>query len=156
MYWAESGCLILRCKLHSVVCIAHVCQVIAYKLASNCFSTTTVRAHDTTLKKAPLSGVYLTLPCTHRCISLQHGAVCFTPPTYVLRWKVAAKDRQTLFFLFVHGSVHHNILWNSQQMQLYAVNFIPLLSSLYMFRASYTPVIRSTMFNCIYSHWYKP
>ena len=47
-------------------------------------------------------------------------------------------------------------LWNNQQMQLYAVNFIPLLSSLYMFRAPHTPIIRSTMFNCIYSHWYKP
>ena len=48
------------------------------------------------------------------------------------------------------------ILLNNQQMQLYAVNFIPLLSSLYMFRAAHTPIIRSTMFNCIYSHWYKP
>ena len=33
---------------------------------------------------------------------------------------------------------------NNQQMQLYAVNFIPLLSSLYMFRAAHTPIIRST------------
>ena len=41
---------------------------------------------------------------------------------------------------------------NNQQMQLYAVNFIPLLSSLYMFRAAHTPIIRSTKFNCIYSH----
>jgi len=41
-------------------------------------------------------------------------------------------------------------------MQLYAVNFIPLLGSLYIFRVFYTPVIRSTIFNCIYSHWYKP
>ena len=48
------------------------------------------------------------------------------------------------------------ILWNNQQMELYAVNFIPLLSSLYMFRAPHTPIIRSTMFNCIYSHWYEP
>ena len=48
------------------------------------------------------------------------------------------------------------ILWNNQQMQLYAVNFIPLLGSLYMFRVFYTPVIRSKIFNCIYSHWYKP
>ena len=40
-------------------------------------------------------------------------------------------------------------------MQLYAVNFIPLLSSLYMFRAAHTPIIRSTKFNCIYSHWYN-
>ena len=30
-------------------------------------------------------------------------------------------------------------------MQLYAVNFIPLLSSLYMFRAAHTPIIRSTI-----------
>ena len=36
-------------------------------------------------------------------------------------------------------------------MQLYAVNFIPLLSSHYMFRAAHTPIIRSTKFNCIYS-----
>ena len=28
-------------------------------------------------------------------------------------------------------------------MQLYAVNFIPLLGSLYMFRVFYTPIIRS-------------
>jgi len=41
-------------------------------------------------------------------------------------------------------------------MQLYAVNFIPLLGSLYMFREPHTPIIRSTMFNCTYSHWYKP
>ena len=39
------------------------------------------------------------------------------------------------------------ILWNNQQqMQLYAVNFIPLLGSLYMFRVFYTPIIRSTIF----------
>ena len=31
-------------------------------------------------------------------------------------------------------------------MQLYAVNFIPLLGSLYMFRVFYTPIIRSTIF----------
>jgi len=41
-------------------------------------------------------------------------------------------------------------------MQLYAVNFIPLLDSLYMFRVFCTPIIRSTIFNCIYSQWYKP
>ena len=46
-----------------------------------------------------------------------------------------------------------SILWNNQQMQLYSVNFIPLLGSLYMFRVFYTPIIRSTIFNCIYSHW---
>ena len=31
-------------------------------------------------------------------------------------------------------------------MQLYAVNFIPLLGSFYMFRVFYTPIIRSTIF----------
>jgi len=31
-------------------------------------------------------------------------------------------------------------------MQLYAVNFIPLLGSLYMFRVFYTPIIRSAIF----------
>ena len=30
-------------------------------------------------------------------------------------------------------------------MQLFAVNFIPLPGSLYMFRAFYTPIIRSTI-----------
>ena len=48
------------------------------------------------------------------------------------------------------------LLWHNQQMQLYAVNFIPLLGSPYMFRVFYTPIIRSTIYNCIYSHWYKP
>ena len=51
--------------------------------------------------------------------------------------------------------MHHNILRNNQQVQLYAVNFISLLSSLYMFRAAHTPIIRSTKFNCIDSHWYN-
>ena len=40
-------------------------------------------------------------------------------------------------------------------MQLYALNFIPLLSSPYVFRAAQTPIIRSTKFNCIYSEWYN-
>ena len=34
---------------------------------------------------------------------------------------------------------------NNQQIQLYAVNFIPLLGSLYIFRVFYTPIIRSTI-----------
>ena len=34
-------------------------------------------------------------------------------------------------------------------MQLYALSFIPLLGSLYMFRVFYTPIIRSTIFNCM-------
>ena len=33
---------------------------------------------------------------------------------------------------------------NNQQMQLYSVNVIPLLGSLYMFRVFYTPIISST------------
>ena len=31
-------------------------------------------------------------------------------------------------------------------MQLYAVNFIPLVGSLYMFRVFYTPIIRNIIF----------
>ena len=53
--------------------------------------------------------------------------------------------------VFVSLSVSPSIR-NNQQMQLYAVKFIPLLSSLYMFRAAHTPIIRSTT---IYSHWYN-
>jgi len=34
---------------------------------------------------------------------------------------------------------------NNEQMQLYAVNFITLLGSLYMFRVFYTPIMRSTI-----------
>ena len=45
---------------------------------------------------------------------------------------------------------------NNQQMQLYAVNFITLLCSLYMFRVFYTPIIRSTILKTIYSHWHRP
>jgi len=41
-------------------------------------------------------------------------------------------------------------------MQLYTVKFIRLLGSPYMFRVFYTPIIRSKIFNRIYSHWYKP
>ena len=48
------------------------------------------------------------------------------------------------FFMFMVPCI---ILYsmNNQQMQLYAVNFIPLLGSLYMFRVFYTPIIRSTI-----------
>ena len=60
------------------------------------------------------------------------------------------------FTTFPYTNIILFILWNNQQMQLYAVNFIPLLGSLYMFWVFYTPIIRSTIFNCIYSHWYKP
>ena len=34
-------------------------------------------------------------------------------------------------------------------MQLYAVNFIPLLVSIYMFRLFYTPIIRSTILKTV-------
>ena len=34
-------------------------------------------------------------------------------------------------------------------MQLYAVNFIPLLGSLYMFRVFYTPIIGSTILKTV-------
>jgi len=40
-------------------------------------------------------------------------------------------------------------------MQLYADDFIPLLGSLYMFWVFYTPIIKSKIFNSIYSHWYR-
>jgi len=39
-------------------------------------------------------------------------------------------------------------------MQLYAVNFIPLLSSIYMFRAAHTPIIRSTTVSTV-SAWHR-
>jgi len=38
---------------------------------------------------------------------------------------------------------------NNQQMQLYAVNFIPLLGSLYMFRVLYTTIIRSAILKTV-------
>ena len=62
----------------------------------------------------------------------------------------------SFLFMYARKGYVWSILWNNQQVQLYAVKFIPLLVSLYMFRVSYTPITRSTIFNCIYSHWYKP
>ena len=38
-------------------------------------------------------------------------------------------------------------------MQLYAVNFIPLLGSLYMFRVFYTPITRSSAETIV---WFVP
>ena len=38
---------------------------------------------------------------------------------------------------YIYCSVHHNILWNNQQMQLYAVNFI------FIFRSHYGPGVDS-------------
>ena len=69
----------------------------------------------------------------------------FCPTSFSALWRKC---------VYIH--IRDCILWNNQQMQLYVVNFIPLLGSLYMFRVFYTPIIRSTIFNCIYNHWYKP
>jgi len=110
-----------------------------------------------------LSQIYTPKPCIRL---YRHQYVPHVQPIlFFLIWStewysVRHTDRKAthvgINIFYVYGSVHHNILWNNQQMQLYAVNFIPLLSSLYMFRAPHTPIIRSTMLNCIYSHWYKP
>jgi len=48
-----------------------------------------------------------------------------------------------MFILCLWFRASLSILLNNQQMQLFAVNFIPLLGSLYMFRAFYTPIIGS-------------
>ena len=46
---------------------------------------------------------------------------------------------------------------DNQQMQLYAVNFIPLLGSLYMYGGVlYTHHQEYNFKNCIYSHWHRP
>ena len=68
------------------------------------------------------------------------------------KWKFFPSPYHRLCYSF--DKLH--VLWSNQQMHLYAVNFIPLLGSLYMFRVFCTPIIKSTIFNCIYSHWYKP
>jgi hypothetical protein len=49
--------------------------------------------------------------------------------------------------MYVHMYIYTYVLYsmNNQQMQLYAVNFIPLLGSLYMFWVLYSPIIRSTI-----------
>ena len=54
----------------------------------------------------------------------------------------------TLHFMFMVPCI---ILYsmNNQQVLLYAVNFIPLLCSLYMFRVFYTPIIRSTILKTV-------
>ena len=53
-----------------------------------------------------------------------------------------------LYFMFMVPCI---ILYsiNNQQMQLYPVNYIPLLCSLYMFRVFYTPIIRSTILKTV-------
>ena len=63
---------------------------------------------------------------------------------------------QTILLFCKFMEIFRNNLWNNWQMHLYAVNFIPLLGSLYMFWVFYTSIIRSTIFNCIYNRWYKP
>ena len=58
---------------------------------------------------------------------------------------------------YVYGSVHHNIFYEITNRCSYMQSILfHLLGSLYMFRMFYTPIIRSTIFNCIYSNWYKP
>ena len=72
-----------------------------------------------------------------------------------MTWKDVSKKcngYKIYVLLFSTAKQAQYILWNDQQMQLYAVNFIPLLGSLYMFRVFYTPIIRSTIFNCIYRY----
>ena len=58
-------------------------------------------------------------------------------------------DRQavniTFTILCLWFRASKSVLLNNQQMQLFAVNFIPLPGSLYMFRAFYTPIIRSAI-----------
>ena len=98
----------------------------------------------------------------HR-ITVSTPAVPFTDMNSLLPDNV----QNTTFFWTFKNTLHHNILirtvykfrdisaisvayflWNNQQMQLYAVNFIPLLGSLYIFRVFFTPIIRS-----IRPHW---
>jgi len=52
-------------------------------------------------------------------------------------WRIQSTLQITiLIFFFLLYWRNMVFYWNNQQMQLYAVNFIPLLSSLYMFRAA--------------------
>jgi hypothetical protein len=97
-----------------------------------------------------------------------NGGIAITLYCWVALWGKWEQTRQVRHFqLFLAcwliyaaevlkcNIMFYNSIRNNQQMQLYAVNFIPLLSSLHMFRAAHTPIIRSTKFNCIYSHWYN-
>ena len=67
---------------------------------------------------------------------------CFTPQT---PWDKHNSRIQRQEHIFPLPNTNNNVnteikfQWNNQQMQLYAVNFIPLLGSLYMFRVFYTP-----------------
>ena len=52
--------------------------------------------------------------------------------------KILCDEQQCFYGEFILPATIKYILWNNQQMQLYAVNFIPLLGSLYMFRVFYS------------------
>ena len=77
--------------------------------------------------------------------SLKFSVLVFQADTRSI-WANDTSRRIRIRFLY-----KKDILWNNQQMQLYAVNFIPLLGSLYTFRVFYTPIIRITLYNFIYS-----
>ena len=67
----------------------------------------------------------------------------YTPQYRVVWDKEYEANEVTVYFIFIVPCIII-FYWNNQQMQLYAVNFISLLSSLYMFRTAHTPIIRST------------
>ena len=58
-------------------------------------------------------------------------------PSNILNLKNDKKQFKNDFMFMVPCIILYSM--NNQQMQLYAVNFIPLLGSLYMFRVFYTP-----------------
>ena len=93
---------------------------------------------------------------TNRCSYMQsilfHCQVHFT---YFGCFIYPSSGVQFLTVPTATGTNHSIVSATYSQRGLQAVNFITLLGSLYMFRVFYTPIIRSTIFNCIYSHWYK-
>ena len=62
--------------------------------------------------------------------------------------KLALEHNQPLLCLWFRAS-YYILRITNQQMQLYAVTFIPLLGSLYMFRVFYAPIIRSTILKTV-------
>ena len=75
--------------------------------------------------------------------------LCFPSPSPALSWNTIRLFVLTCRGINLERNMTHSteqcvnicqeIVWNNQQMQLYAVNFIPLLGSLYMFRVCKTP-----------------
>ena len=92
-----------------------------------------------------------------RCLWWWPHFWCLSYPCLLLIYRAYKSIVHSFFFciLYLLFRASWYSITNNQQMQLYAVNFIPLLSSLYMFRAAHTPIIWSAKFNCIYSHWYN-